>query len=273
MGLGLRAAAVAISRRVAHAHDIPKSVTCWRSCSRAATGCASSSACRSRRCATSTSRCAAPAISRSAGSTRCSATRRACGSPNAVQLYEGDTRLTRDSILADARVAPVRPFVRDVRARRRAFRRADAAGVIRPRLAAGDVRRDDRVSDHVGPLALLDRPRARAPRRAHQHRAPLHSRRAASERAFQYIGDPGLVRLDPQWYQAALPIRRARLRAHPRRHRPPAVRLLPRHSVPTDSAADRDHHGVHRRALDHAVRRRRWASRPTRCGFRRSSRC
>src|SRR4029077_13052501 len=25
-----------------------------------------------------------------------------------------------------------------------------------------------------------------------------------AERAFQYSGDPGLVRLDPQWYQAAL---------------------------------------------------------------------
>ena len=37
------------------------------------------------------------------------------------------------------------------------------------------------------------------------------------------------------------------LRAHPRRHRPPAVHLLPRHSVPAHPAARRDHHVVHGR--------------------------
>ena len=75
-----------------------------------------------------------------------------------------------------------------------------------------------------------------------------------TERAFEYVGDPGLVRLDPRWYQAALGVRAARVRAHSRRHRPPAVHLLPGHSVPPVPAADRDRHVVHRRALDHADR-------------------
>ena len=77
---------------------------------------------------------------------------------------------------------------------------------------------------------------------------------SGGERAFQYVGDPGLVRLDPRWHQAALALRQARLRAHPRRHRPPAVRVLPRDSVPADPAARGDRHVVHGRALDHAHR-------------------
>ena len=42
--------------------------------------------------------------------------------------------------------------------------------------------------------------------------------------------------------------------AHPRRHRPSAVRVLPGDSVPADPAARRDRHVVHRRAFDHAHR-------------------
>ena len=44
------------------------------------------------------------------------------------------------------------------------------------------------------------------------------------ERVFEYLGDPGLVRLDPRWHQAALALRRAGVPAHPRRARSPAVR-------------------------------------------------
>ena len=51
-------------------------------------------------------------------------------------------------------------------------------------------------------------------------------------RAFEFDGDPGLVQLDPRWHQAALQFVQARLLSHPRRHRPPAVPVLPRHPVP-----------------------------------------
>ena len=51
-------------------------------------------------------------------------------------------------------------------------------------------------------------------------------------RAFQFVGDPGLVRLDPRWHQAALPVRGVRFPPYPGRHRSPAFPPLSGHSVP-----------------------------------------
>src|SRR5262249_30710747 len=49
----------------------------------------------------------------------------------------------------------------------------------------------------------------------------------------------------PALASGGAPVRDARLRAHPRRHRPPAVPVLPGDSVPPDSIAGRGGDGVH----------------------------
>ena len=88
-------------------------------------------------------------------------------------------------------------------------------------------------------------------------------------RAFEFDGDPGLVRLDPRWYQAALRFVEAGILPHPGRHRPPAVSVLPGDPVPALPRADPDRDRVHRGALDHADRLGLQPGARTRCGFRR----
>ena len=75
-----------------------------------------------------------------------------------------------------------------------------------------------------------------------------------SVRAFEFHGDPGLVRLDPRWHRGRAAVRDLGVLSHPRRRRPPAVSGLPRHAVPAPAIAGRRDHGVHRRAFDHAHR-------------------
>ena len=58
-----------------------------------------------------------------------------------------------------------------------------------------------------------------------------------AERAFELRGDPGLVRLDPRWHQAALRFVVIGVRAHPRRRRPPVVSGLSGDSVSPDLRA------------------------------------
>ena len=69
-----------------------------------------------------------------------------------------------------------------------------------------------------------------------------------------FEGDPGLVRLDPRWYQAALRLRRPGIPAHPGRHRSSAVPVLPGDPVPPFPRADSDRDRVHRGALHHSDR-------------------
>ena len=56
-------------------------------------------------------------------------------------------------------------------------------------------------------------------------------------RAFEFIGDPGLVRLDPRWHQAALRFVQSGIPPHSGRHRSPVVSALPGDSVPPVSRA------------------------------------
>ena len=75
------------------------------------------------------------------------------------------------------------------------------------------------------------RPDAGPPRRPHRHRAALPPA-GGGERDFEYVGDPGLGRARSALASGRAAVRRARVRAHPRRDRPSAVHLLSRHSVP-----------------------------------------
>ena len=127
--------------------------------------------------------------------------------------------------------------------------------------------------------SIRSRPTARASRSTRRSRGSASARRRccdfcrpAAASAIRVSRRSGLVHLDPRWTRRRS-LRRARLRAHSRRHRSPAVPVLPRDSVPPNPAARRDRDVVHRGALDHAHRVGGWVSRPTRSGFRRSSRC
>jgi hypothetical protein len=122
---------------------------------------------------------------------------------NSVQLYEEGNRLTSDSILA-ARVSVQsdRSF--------ETYERA-VAHFAEPRLPeSSDLAWQQAMFD-----VMIEYPITSD--RAHFSIDPTLARLAVrtntvlrfdppggSERALQYVGDPGLVRLDPRWYQAAL---------------------------------------------------------------------
>ncbi len=73
-------------------------------------------------------------------------------------------------------------------------------------------------------------------------------------RAFEFLGDPGLVQLDPRWHQAALQFVRLGF-AHILDGTDHLLFLVvPRDSVPPLPLAGRRCHRVHRGALDHADR-------------------
>ena len=159
------------------------------------------------------------------------ATPRRSGSPTASRSTRGDTRLGAPRIVADARVAAVGSIVRNVRDGARARDRSAAA---RPTPTSPGSRRCSTCCSSIRsrPTArLLDRSDARAPRRARRHGAPLPAagrrrarvrvRRRSGTRAARSALAPG-----------GAAVRALGLRAHPRRHRPPAVPVLPRDSVP-----------------------------------------
>jgi HupE/UreJ protein len=122
---------------------------------------------------------------------------------NAVRLYEGDTRLTRDSIVA------VRISMQSDRSFE-TYERA-VAHFSEPRLADSvdlawqqamfDVMIDYPITSDQSRFSI-DPALARLSNRTTTVLRFIPA--GGSERAFQYIGDPGLVRLDPHWYQAAL---------------------------------------------------------------------
>ena len=60
--------------------------------------------------------------------------------------------------------------------------------------------------------------------------------------------------LDPRWHQAAWTFVKLGCRAHPRRRRSPAVRVLPGDPVAPNPAADPGGDLLHRRSFDHAAR-------------------
>ena len=176
---------------------------------------------------------------------------------NDIAVYEGDTPLG-----AAARSPPCacrcRPIDRSSRFEAALAQRHRAAACRRTRRsywnqALLDVLLEypiasDRSAFSIRPaLARLGVPR--------RHRRCATSRRPARSARSSY-GDPGLVRLDPRWHQAAWRFVHARVRPHPRRHRPPAVPVLPGDSVPPVPRAGPDRDRVHHRALDHADRGR-----------------
>src|SRR5262249_40810521 len=122
---------------------------------------------------------------------------------NSVRLYEGDVRLTRDSILA-ARVS----LQSD-----RSFESYERAVPVlnEPRLpesadlawqqAMFDVMIEYPISSDESRFSI-DPALARLAVRTNTVLRFIPA--GGSERAFHYDGDPGLVRLDPRWHQAAL---------------------------------------------------------------------
>jgi hypothetical protein len=122
---------------------------------------------------------------------------------DALALYEGDARLPKPRLLAVRVSLPSdRSFESWERAR---------AHVTGPPLASGI----ELVPAQAMLDALFEYPIASAQSRfsIHPALARLGLRVATvlrflppggGVRAFEYLGDPGLVRLDPQWYQAAL---------------------------------------------------------------------
>ena len=151
-----------------------------------------------------------------------------------------------------ARRGPVGPVVRHLRRGAGARHRPAAARLDGVLLEPGAARRPLRVPDPVGPVAVLDSSAAGAPRDPHADGPALPAARRRRCAPFEFYGEPGLVRLDPRWHQAGVPVREARVPSHPRRRRPPAVPGLPRPPVPALRLAGRGGHRVHRRALDHA---------------------
>jgi hypothetical protein len=122
---------------------------------------------------------------------------------NAVRLYEDDVRLTRDSVLA------VRVSLQSDRSFE-TYERA-VAHFAEPRLpesadlawqqAMFDVMIDYPIASDQSRFSI-DPALARLAVRTNTVLRFIPA--GGSERAFHYDGDPGLVRLDPRWYQAAL---------------------------------------------------------------------
>jgi hypothetical protein len=122
---------------------------------------------------------------------------------NSVRLYEDDVRLTRDSILA------VRVSLQSDRSFE-TYERA-VAHFAEPRLpesadlawqqAMFDVMIDYPITSDQSRFSI-DPALARLAVRTSTVLRFIPA--GGSERAFHYDGDPGLVRLDPRWYQAAL---------------------------------------------------------------------
>ena len=178
------------------------------------------------------------------GSGRCTTPPR-CGSSTTSSCTKATRRLGAPRLVAVRASLPVRQVVRVLRRGARARHRTAAAGRHRVVLEPGAARRAVRIPDSVGPSQFSIRPEVRAARPAHRSPCCGFCRRAAPCASSSFIGDPGLVRLDPRWHQAALRFVRAGLLPHSRRHRSPAVSALPGDSVPADARAGP---GRHRRS-------------------------
>jgi hypothetical protein len=121
---------------------------------------------------------------------------------NAVQLYEGGTRLTRDSIIATrVSLQSDRSF--------ETYEKA-VAHFAEPMLPeSSDLAWQQAMFDVMieypitSDQSLFSIDPALARLSVHTSTVLRFLPPGRSERAFQYNGDPGLVRLDPRWYQAA----------------------------------------------------------------------
>ncbi len=103
-------------------------------------------------------------------------TRRRSGSPTTSSSTRTTSPLGDAQDRRDARLAAVGPLVRDLStAPSRTSSAAPLDTATELDVEAGDARRRARLSDRVGPLALLDRPGAGAPRRPHDDGAPVRS--------------------------------------------------------------------------------------------------
>ena len=154
-----------------------------------------------------------PRLSRlSSARRRSCATRHKLWIADDIELYENDAALAAAAHRRDASLAAVRPLVRD------AIDAPLAHATAPPLASATELMWKQAMLDVV-----LDYPIASDPSRfsIDPTLARLGVRTTTvlrflpadgAERAFEYVGDPGLVRLDPRWYQAARPIRHARLR-------------------------------------------------------------
>ncbi len=170
-----------------------------------------------------------------------------------IEVYEGDTRLPKPRVVATQLVARIGPFFRRLTTGAGARHRAAAVAGHDRGLEPGDAGRALRISDPVRSVRVLDSSRlGRLGLRVVTVLRFLPP--GGVVRAFEFVGDPGLVRLDPRWYQAALRFVKLGFLPHPGRDRPSAVPVLPGDPVPALPRADPDRDCVHRGAFDHADR-------------------
>ena len=128
-----------------------------------------------------------------------------------VDLFEEDRQLGSPSITGARVSLPSDTSFDSYENGRRARDRRAALCECRPRDESGARRRDARVSDRSCGVASLDLHSIRNGRSAIGDRSSIpfrHVRRTCPtkkcvERAFQFHGNSGVVRLDPRWFQAA----------------------------------------------------------------------
>ncbi len=121
-----------------------------------------------------------------------------------LKVYENDVQLGRAGAGRRPGVAAVRPVVCRLRPGPGPRPRATHARRDRDRLAAGDARHGVRVPDSVG-AARVSRSSLTLARLGQRTQTVLRFVTPdGAVRAFDYRGNPGLVRLDPRWSQAAL---------------------------------------------------------------------
>ena len=139
-----------------------------------------------------------------AAPTRSCATRRCCGSPADLELYEGGHAARPRRARARARVAAVRSIVRVVRRRR--WRTSSGPALS----TETDIPWDQAMLDVLFeyPIASDRSDFSIRPALARLGLRVVTVLRflppGGTVRAFEFTGDPGLVRLDPRWHQAAL---------------------------------------------------------------------
>ena len=149
--------------------------------------------------------------------------------------------------------APLGPLLRRLRSCGRAHVGPSDPARRRPGPGTGHAGRGPRDPHSVRRFTLLDRSRVGPPGDSHDHRAALrHARGRGAGLSVHGQSRAGTPR--SQVASGAAALRRARLRPHPGRNRPPPLPALPRRSAAALLAARVGGHGVHGRALDHAGR-------------------
>ena len=165
-----------------------------------------------------------------------------------LSLFEDDRRLPRPTLaMARVSLASDRSFASWEEAMAHLRGAADPAA-DRALLEGAALRPAARPADRVRPVAVLDRaaPGAHGPEGGDDAALPAARRRRAGLRVPRQPG-PGASR--PALASGGAALRRGRLPAHPRRHRPPAVHRLPGHPVSPPAAAGGHRHRVHGGAL------------------------